>query len=88
MTVKSRDANTWAQVSARLDELLDLEDGARASRLAELAAADKELADEVAALLARQGAIMREGFLEGTAAGVPHRQSVLTRFSARWVQAA
>ena len=57
----------WEAVSALLDELLELDDAQRAARLAQLRMQNPALSDEVAELLARQGAIEMEAFLEGSA---------------------
>jgi eukaryotic-like serine/threonine-protein kinase len=65
------DSRRWAQLSALLDELLDLDGGAREARLAQLARDDAALGAELAALLAQQGDIESEGFLEGSALGRP-----------------
>ncbi|HEX6704205.1 MAG TPA: serine/threonine-protein kinase [Albitalea sp.] len=59
----------WHEVSAQLDELLELDEPERAERLAQMRDADPALADELAALLAQQTGMDREGFLEGTALG-------------------
>jgi len=64
MQEPSRD---WQRVSPLLDELLDLDAGARAARLAELRAADPGLAAAVEAMLAREQALDAEHFLEGSA---------------------
>jgi eukaryotic-like serine/threonine-protein kinase len=55
------------RLGPRLDELLLLDAPARQAHLARLRAVDATLADDLVALLARQTAIEREGFLEGGA---------------------
>ena len=55
------------RLGPRLDELLELDAPARQAHLARLRASDAALADDLAALLARQTAIDREAFLEGGA---------------------
>ncbi|MEO8310918.1 MAG: serine/threonine-protein kinase [Caldimonas sp.] len=57
----------WPRISACLDEALDLAPAQRAEWLAALRARDLELGADVAALLAEQGAVESEGFLEGSA---------------------
>ncbi len=61
------DAAGWARVSPWLDELLDLDAPARAARLAALRVDDPLLADTLAALLAAQDELDRDGFLAGHA---------------------
>jgi serine/threonine protein kinase len=61
------DPSRWQVLSARLDELLDLEPTARVSRLEIWRVDDPALADELQALLRQQTMIEREGFLEGAA---------------------
>jgi serine/threonine protein kinase/tetratricopeptide (TPR) repeat protein len=69
--MRAVDSRRWAQLSALLDELLDLEGSAREARLAQLARDDSALGAELAALLAQQGDIEREHFLEGSALARP-----------------
>ncbi|MGZ8259929.1 MAG: protein kinase domain-containing protein [Caldimonas sp.] len=57
----------WPRVSDCLDEALELAPAERAAWLAALRAREPEVAAGVAALLDQQGAIEREGFLEGSA---------------------
>jgi serine/threonine protein kinase len=59
----------WGQIAPLLDELLDLDEAARASRLADLRNQNPRLADSVAQLLAQEAAMVRDGFLDGTALG-------------------
>ncbi|MFN0186970.1 MAG: protein kinase domain-containing protein [Aquabacterium sp.] len=61
------DPARWSRLSPLLDELMELDAPARANRLAELRAGDAALADELAALLAEQGELQDQGFLEGDA---------------------
>jgi serine/threonine protein kinase len=61
----------WATLSPLLDELLDLDAAGRRARLAQCRDSDAALADELATLLAEQSALDDEGFLEGTAPGLP-----------------
>lgn len=61
------DKDRWNALSPLLDELLEADESARAARLAQLRLADDALADQVAALLARQSAMKRAEFLEGAA---------------------
>ncbi|MEW5879765.1 MAG: serine/threonine-protein kinase [Pseudomonadota bacterium] len=61
------DRDRWQRVSPLLDELLDADETRRAARLAQLRREDAPLADEVAALLARQAAVETAQFLEGSA---------------------
>ena len=63
------ESGRWTQLSALLDELLDLDGRAREQRLADLARDDAALAAELTTLLAQQGDIEREHFLEGNALG-------------------
>jgi len=58
-------AERWAALSPLLDELLDLDDTARAARLAQLRTQDPALADALAELLADEAGAA--GFLEGSA---------------------
>jgi serine/threonine-protein kinase len=59
------DKARWEMLSPLLDELLALDAGARASRLAELRQDRGTVADDLEELLAQFTAIEREGFLEG-----------------------
>src|SRR5664279_1892719 len=58
--------NRWHDVSALLDELLDLDPVERAARLARLHAEDSALATQVELLLAGQQAIDKSDFLGGS----------------------
>jgi eukaryotic-like serine/threonine-protein kinase len=58
------DTARWDLLSPLLDELLGLEDGARAERLARLRSEDSALADDVESLLSQQPAIESSSFLE------------------------
>lgn len=60
------DRERWRRVSPLLDELLDADAARRAERLAEIRGEDAPLADEVAALLAREAAVDALQFLEGS----------------------
>jgi len=57
----------WQAISPLLDELLDADGPQRNARLEQIHRADRELADEVAALLAREADFETEQFLEGSA---------------------
>jgi len=57
----------WQILSPLLDELLELDPSRRTDRLTEIRRDDGRLADELGALLAQEGAIDREAFLEGSA---------------------
>ncbi|MFN3564712.1 MAG: protein kinase domain-containing protein [Burkholderiaceae bacterium] len=57
----------WRRISPLLDELLDADAAQRAARLARLRGEDAALADEVAALLAREAVVETAQFLEGSA---------------------
>ena len=59
-------SDRWSQISALFDELVDLDDDHRAQRLAEIAATDGALADEVRALLMADEDV--SGLLDGDAA--------------------
>lgn len=61
------DRDRWQRVSPLLDELLDADAARRAERLAQIRGEDAPLADEVAALLAREAAVETVQFLEGSA---------------------
>lgn len=56
---------SWGRLNALLDELLDMEAGARTQRLALLRSEDPALADEAARLLDDRVAIHEQQFLEG-----------------------
>jgi serine/threonine-protein kinase len=60
----------WQAVSPLLDELLDADEPRRDARLKEIRATDPTLANELAALLARQGAVETQQFLAGSALDV------------------
>ncbi len=59
------DPERWQVVSPHLDEVLGLDDEARASWLAALRARDAALADDVQALLGDYETLQRQQFLEG-----------------------
>jgi serine/threonine-protein kinase len=61
------DKERWIRLSPLLEQCLALEGAERAAWLDRLRASDAALAGEVAALLAEQEALQREGFLDGTA---------------------
>jgi hypothetical protein len=61
------DADRWKRISPLLDELLEADADTRRARLAQIDAEDPPLALELAALLARQAALVRDAFLEGGA---------------------
>jgi len=61
------DARQWAQLSALLDEFLEIDAAQRAQRLSQLHLQEPLLADELAALLAQQDGIETDQFLEGWA---------------------
>jgi len=61
------DKARWEVISPLLDQLLDTEPGQRSTRLEQIRRDDAQLAGELEALLARQTAVGREEFLEGTA---------------------
>jgi len=63
-TKRSLDKAQWQRLSPLLDELLDLDDAARAGRLSALRRDDVALADEAQALLARLPELDRDAFLE------------------------
>ena len=63
--------NRWKLLSPLLDELLDADPAARAARLAQLRRDDPSLADELESLLARQGSVEHESFLEGSVLPTP-----------------
>jgi serine/threonine protein kinase len=58
------DRDRWQAVSPYLDELLELEAGARAARLAQVRAAQPALAADLATLLAEHGALVEAHFLD------------------------
>jgi len=57
----------WQAVSPLLDELLDADESRRDARLGQIRATDPTLANELGALLARQGTVETQQFLEGSA---------------------
>jgi len=57
----------WEAVSALLDELLDLDEGPRAVRLAQIRSQNATLGDHIAGLLSHQASVRGEGFLENSA---------------------
>jgi len=57
----------WHILSPLLDELLELDLPRRTDRLTDIRRGDGRLADELEALLAEEGAVDREAFLEGSA---------------------
>ena len=57
----------WRVVGPLLDDLLDADSSERAARLAEIRRTNPGLATELEVLLAREAAIDREAFLEGSA---------------------
>src|SRR5690348_11500411 len=59
------DGATWETISALLDELLDLEDAQRPSRVSHLRHEKPALADKLAELLAHHQAAQLEQFLDG-----------------------
>ena len=63
----SFDAERWNRLIPLLEQCLALEGAERAAWLDRLRTSDAALAGDVAALLAKQEALQREGFLEGTA---------------------
>jgi serine/threonine-protein kinase len=60
------DKARWDALSPLLDELLALEPGARAERMAQLHRVDCAVADDLVDLLAQYTTIERDGFLEGS----------------------
>ncbi len=58
---------SWARLSPRLDELLELPESERDTRLADIARQDAALAADLAALLAQRTQVDRFAFLEGSA---------------------
>jgi serine/threonine protein kinase len=65
------DSEQWSRLSPLLDELLELDKTARATRLVGLRLADAALAATLAALLADVETIRHECFLEGSALHTP-----------------
>jgi serine/threonine-protein kinase len=65
------DGARWQALSPWLDELLELPEHDRAVRLAELQRLDAGLASDLAALLARQGALDARGFMAAPALPPP-----------------
>jgi serine/threonine-protein kinase len=63
------DRERWRTLSALLDEMLDEEPDARASRIETLRRDDPPLADELVSLLGHEAHVRTEGFLEGSALG-------------------
>ena len=61
------DWTRWQTLSPLLDDLLELDPARRADRLAGIRRDDARLADELEALLAEEGAVNRDAFLEGSA---------------------
>src|SRR5262249_9069119 len=59
--------NRWRILSPLLDELLELDPPRRTDRLTDIRRDDGRLADELEALLAEEGAVDRDAFLEGSA---------------------
>jgi serine/threonine-protein kinase len=57
----------WQLLSPLLDELLELDPPRRTDRLTDIRRDDGRLADELEALLAEEGAVDRDAFLEGSA---------------------
>jgi eukaryotic-like serine/threonine-protein kinase len=69
----------WASLSPLLDELLELDEPARAARLASLREHDAPLADDLTALLAKQPGLDAEGFLEGGALAIADEATLAGR---------
>ena len=63
MTPPAMTPERWARLNPLLDELLDLDAGARSARLATLRTTDAALADELAGLLAQDAALADDTFL-------------------------
>ena len=61
------DKTHWEVVGPLLDDLLDVDPSERAAQLAEIGRTDPQLAADLEALLAREAAVDREAFLEGSA---------------------
>ncbi len=61
------DWTRWQSLSPLLDDLLELNPTRRADRLAEIGRGDARLVRELEALLAEEGAVERDAFLEGSA---------------------
>ncbi|MBL8265936.1 serine/threonine-protein kinase [Steroidobacter sp.] len=68
MTAEPLDPATWRRVTAYLDEVLDLDGGARERWLVELDGREPEIARAVRELLADQEVLNAEGFLSSSAA--------------------
>lgn len=62
-----RPLTDWAALAPHLDALLTLPAAARPARIAEIAANDSELAEQLQELLAERDAASRHGFLDGSA---------------------
>ena len=60
-------ATQWQELNPLLDELLEVEDAARAQRLAQIRRANEALANHLEALLRQRTAVERDAFLEGDA---------------------
>jgi eukaryotic-like serine/threonine-protein kinase len=73
------DKHRWSVLSPLLDELLDADDGVRVARLAHIRDTDRNLADDLSALLHRQSAIDEQGFLEGVATPRPAEPTLVGR---------
>ena len=71
MTSPEGAPSRWAQLSPRLDELLDLPPAERPAHLARLRVEDAALADELQALLAQEAALDDQGFMAGPALPPP-----------------
>ena len=65
------DRQRWAQLSPLLDELFELPAAERPAHLQALRAQDAGLADELQALLQREGELDAQGFMAGTALPPP-----------------
>jgi len=73
------DKHRWSVLSPLLDELLEADDGVRGARLAHIRDTDRDLADDLSALLHRQSAIDEQGFLEGVATPLPVEPTLVGR---------
>ena len=71
MSAADVDPLAWSRLSALLDELLDLPDAEQQARLASIQASDAALAQQLAALLERKGALAATNFLEVPALPAP-----------------
>ena len=78
------DVAQWSAVSALLDELLELDDAARAARLAVLRTQDDKLADLAADLLERSGTLDEDGFLSGGVAQWAQASSLAGEMLGPW----